>query len=597
MKSRIIAFLASQNREETECNINAQKHLEAISKEFELKLYQEKIGNFQVSLCFEGDIKALVCNSDHQTSFFVGPTVSHYCPSHEANNRREAIRDRFLHVNIKGNTISIVNDYAGTIPVYYSTRDHLSLSNIEPITVLDSNTTTKDLSALNMYGYLRYSHYIWDETLYSHIFTQEPDTQYIYTCGKREIVKKYLRTIVASEKRINYDDSSVAKELFELNQKLIKESFNGNEEIILPLSAGYDSRMIFSAICNVPELKARLKCFTYGPEGSIEVESARDLCESEDVYWENINLPCSFLNRQYLYRIGLIFGSSLHFHGMYQLEFLDLIKSKIDVNNAVLTSGFMTGVPAGQHISKLAINHEETLLTEAMNNFAQSTYFLDDEILKLSPEFQKDFLFEAEKKFRIAFDRFNGNIDQKSVVFDIWTRQRNFISYHPRTLEWGIPCISPHMTPEYANFFLSLSKRHLTDRLAVELMFKNHYPQHSGILSNSNGIKTISDSFGALKFQLYRPLRVLGLKKVVPKRYQGIPINFNIPAIREGKKSGFWPLFDLPNSKVESLHRFFPDTLIAKWYYEAIQGSITSYEKLVFIQAVAYGIYNIRNTD
>ncbi|MEN6292731.1 MAG: hypothetical protein ABFD07_12050 [Methanobacterium sp.] len=596
MNSRIVAFFISQNQENSDEYMNAAKHLATLSNEFGLRIYHEKVHSNNIILCFEGAIENLIQRMDGVITFCVGPALSQKMSGHFAdNNNLSVIRDRFLKISIGAKSIIIVNDYAGTIPVYYSLRDTISLSNIEPVTVLDSHTTANDISVANMYGFLRYSHYIWDETLYNHIFTQEPDTQYIFPYDKKKPVMFKLNTVTASKKRYNFDDYSVAKELFELNQKLVQDSLSQYDEIILPLSAGYDSRMIFSAICKMPDLKLKLKCFTYGPEGSIEVESARSLCESEEIFWENIDLPCHFLDETYLKKIGLIFGSSLHFHGMYQLEFWDCIKSKINSNNFVLTSGFMTGVPAGQHISLLNIQNYEEPLILAMNKFSQSNYFSDDELLGCSDLFPKNAIKNAELKFRQAFNRLDGSLYNKSVMFDIWTRQRNFIAYYPRTLEWEGLCVSPHMTPEYANFFLSLSDRHLKDRLAVELMFKHFYADQGAVLSNSNGVKAIGNPFETIKFLILNHFHGQKIKERIPKRYWNTPIQFNIKAIKYSKKEGLWPIFNLNKDAQRNFHKYFPESLVTKWYHESISGSIESYEKLVFIQSIAYGLSISKN--
>lgn len=104
--------------------------------------------------------------------------------------------------------------------------------------------------------------------------------------------------------------------------------------------------------------------------------------------------------KKYLYKIGLIFGSSLHFHGMYQLEFWEQIRRFVKTDNPILISGFMTGVPVGQHISKLHIYSSKCILTEAMNEFSQSKVFTDTELLDMSKKFDESHIRACRKNIK-----------------------------------------------------------------------------------------------------------------------------------------------------------------------------------------------------
>jgi hypothetical protein len=58
-----------------------------------------------------------------------------------------------------------------------------------------------------------------------------------------------------------------------MNQELVKRSLSNADEITLPLSSEYDFCCV---LANDPELAKRTRCFTYGSEGSIEVEGGVD---------------------------------------------------------------------------------------------------------------------------------------------------------------------------------------------------------------------------------------------------------------------------------------------------------------------------------
>lgn len=595
MKNRIIAFAITTNQSDKNSYNKASQHFQELAQSFDYVNIVLEHGVFHIWLIFEGQIDRLLTETSDKIQFCVGPYIGQYdsCLTNSLTN--DKIRDRFLKVIIYNNEVQITNDYVGSIPVYYSMRRHLTMSNIEPVTVLDSETIHDDISVENLYGFMRYMHFIWDETLYTHIHTQEPDSLFIYEIDSNQPQKKFLGTLKPSKERIELNDVQVANELYELNQELVEQAFKDEEEIILPLSAGYDSRMILAAISQNRKLKERLKCYTYGPEGSIEVESARKLCSIYGVYWKRIDLPCHFLDMDYIHKIFLIFGSSLHLHGMYQLEMWNILSNDLTYRNGIITSGFMTGVPAGQHISLLRIQNKNQKLTQSMNHFSQSQRWNDKELMQTCPKYTNNLIDKVEKKYKEAFNRFNGELYQKSVVFDVWTRQRNFISYHPRTLEWVAPIVSPHMTPLYQNFFLSLSEKHLTDRRAIELMFKYHYPECAKVLSNSNGLKSISSRVDNVAVRLSNVFAFCGLSVLIPNAYKNKPVLFDIPALQNSGKGGLYPMFDLKKEDRALLNDFFDDTLLNEIYNRAINGSIIDYDRLLTIQVLAYGIKLISN--
>jgi len=590
--TRCIAFLLTRNPK-TSAFQRARKHLVGLANWFGHTLVELSHNNNRLLLCHTGLIDDLVLQSADSLNFCVGPIVGQWGSAHtqrKAITDPGAIRDRFLHVEVGAEFVAVTTDYAGTVPCFYSSRGGLSLSNVEPVVVLDSGSTLDDIDVSSMYAFLRYFHLIWDRTLFRHIRLQEPDSRFVWKTEQTEPSRLTLRSVMPSDGRQNLTDRQVASELFDLNQRLVLSSLDFADESLLPLSSGYDSRMILAALSTSKALRDRLKAFTYGPLGSIEVKAARELCKRSGITWQWINLPCRFLSREYLERIGAIFGSSLHFHGMYQLEFGEILKNIRP--SAVLTSGFMTGVPAGQHVSALGIRSDSALLTDAMNSFAQSQYWTDDDLLDISARFDRSMLFEAEEDFRRAFNRMAGTPTHRSIMFDVWTRQRNFIAYHPRTTEWQIPFISPHMCPEYANFFLSLSERHLTDRLAVELMLKYHYPESAKVPTNSNGLHAISGFYSmfAPDSLATRAIRRLSRTVGVPGWFVDVPIEFDSTAIRHSGREGVWPIWSVGNVGRKFLCEFFPESVLEELVASAENGSERDYNRLLPIQSIAYAV-------
>lgn len=581
---RNIAFFISSNKTNNRALCKAEKYFKklVLNNRYDYKKY--KTSKFIIGIIFEETLE--IDFYDDSLSFPVGNLGD--CTLKN---------DRFLKVKVNKDCVEIENDYAGSIPVYFSMRDYLSISNIENFVVDDSATDDKDLSPENIYGFMRYMHFIWDETAYKHIYTMLPDSLYKFDYKNLKFEKKYLKTVKASDDFSNISDLEVANRLNKLNDELVFNSLENYEQIILPLSSGYDSRMILAALSKRDDLKEKLHCFTYGSEGSIEVEAARRLTKKLNIKWNFIDLPLRFLTKKYLFRIHDIFGSSLHMHGMYQLEFFNKIQKVIDIkNHSCLTSGFMTGVPAGQHNSFLGIKNGKNL-SKRMDKFSQSQNWNDEELNCLNFFRDKNYIDRVDERFQMAFDRFDGSVNKKAVMFDVWTRQRNFISYYPRTLEWKIPVVSPHMNIRYANFFMSLSEKHLNDRLAVELMFNDYYPRISSIVSNSNGIKSINSQFENFMFFISRVLTKLKLNFFLPKKYSNKSFDFDIPAVRYSKKESIFPLLEFSKHYNDFIkNNFLSNDSIKEIYKKSYEGCIKSYQKLVVIQSLSLSLMRIKKS-
>jgi len=275
-------------------------------------------------------------------------------------------------------------------------------------------------------------------------------------------------------------------------------------------------------------------------------------------------------------------------HGMYQLEFFDELKKLPSLQDRfTLTSGFMTGVPAGQHNGLLGLHSNDASLSAAMDRFSQSQVWTKAELQALQAFSDPSFEATAEARFQQAFDRFEGELYQKSVMFDVWTRQRNFISYYPRTFTWLCPVASPHMCTDHVNFFMSLSEKHLQDRHAVELMFAAHYPKIARIGSNSNGLKAINSVLESFLLFVSRVMSRFNFGSLLPLRYRNEPSEYDLQAVMNGGKDSVYPLLH-NNVAVQSLAQLMGGgDVFDNLYSGAESGDMRDYAKLITLQAVA----------
>lgn len=114
--------------------------------------------------------------------------------------------------------------------------------------------------------------------------------------------------------------------------------------IILPLSGGYDSKLLLTNIKD----KSKIKAYSYGyskkQEDSFEVVRARRLAAKYQIYWKSVELG-QFLN--YLDEWHELYGPSVHAHGMYQMEFYKKICEDVEGTDNAVLSGIIGDVWAG----------------------------------------------------------------------------------------------------------------------------------------------------------------------------------------------------------------------------------------------------------
>jgi hypothetical protein len=113
-------------------------------------------------------------------------------------------------------------------------------------------------------------------------------------------------------------------------------SLPADQEIVLPLSGGLDSRLLLWCLRE----PSRVRAYTYGiskDQGrSLEVVHAKALAERFGIRWEQI--PLGGFHR-YFEGLDSEFGISTHAHGMYHFEFYSKIREKLRGRH-----GFLSGI-------------------------------------------------------------------------------------------------------------------------------------------------------------------------------------------------------------------------------------------------------------
>jgi hypothetical protein len=219
-------------------------------------------------------------------------------------------------------------DWLGSSPIFYNTKTLKVSRNIND--VIDFSDLELHPEGFN--NYLDFGYSIFEQTPIKNVkFMRYSSLLRIYDDNTLEV--EYLPDPVDSW----FGRVTKESDVLDLIKEKIKQWENSvSGEIVLPLSGGFDSRLLASMITE----KSRLRCFTYGispnQSESFEVVNAKEIAQRLRLNWKQIELGGfhKYINDWYN-----IFGVSTHAHGMYHIEFYKKILENYDG-----AKNFMSGI-------------------------------------------------------------------------------------------------------------------------------------------------------------------------------------------------------------------------------------------------------------
>jgi hypothetical protein len=247
--------------------------------------------------------------------------------------------DRNLLITLDDNLVIIENDWLGSIPVFYNEKN-----------LIVSTLSLKTLTDPEIYheGFINYIQFGYS------VLENTP-----FLCTK---FLRYYSKLIISSKEMNvfykhdpicmegvFDKTTNEGEVFLKIHSYISEiEDRTSDEIIIPSSGGYDSRLLNLCIND----KNRIRAFTYGisddQSKSSEVVFAKRITDILNINWSQIELG---KYNNYIDDWFKIFGFSTHLHGMYHIEFYKkILESHSFRKDATFLSGIIGDAWAGNVI-------------------------------------------------------------------------------------------------------------------------------------------------------------------------------------------------------------------------------------------------------
>ena len=299
--------------------------------------------------------------------------------------------DRNLIISETNKIITIENDWLGSIPVFYNTKD-LIISTIPNLCLKDNLFDEEGLV-----NFLEFGYSVFERTPFKNV-------EFLRYYSTLIIEGSTIKVEFKDDPVLNpelFNKQSTSKEAIDIIQEYITDVEQKVEgDIIIPTSGGYDSRLLNWGVND----KSRIRSFTYGlsknQNESHEVVFARKISKILNIKWKQIELS-NYNN--YINHWHKMFGFSTHLHGMYHLEFYKKITSLKDFSNrSTLLSGIIGDLWAGslkkidilseKDVNKLGYSHSITLdnsfLKRKLKNSIKKKYFKKNKELINNPLIQ-----------------------------------------------------------------------------------------------------------------------------------------------------------------------------------------------------------------
>ncbi len=438
-----------------------------------------------------------------------------------------------LKISADGKRWTLWNDWLGSIPVFHAAIGHGRIaSTLEPVVVASAAYTADDFFSQGLVALLVAGHFVLDWTLYKGMKVIPPDSRMEW--GDGGFRAETLWTVQPSQSRWEAGWDDLVDEMHELSRQAVKQALDNHPKWILPLSSGLDSRLIAGVAA---EVGADAHAYTWGAPHTTDAVNSRKIARALGFPWKRVDLPHDFLVT-YTPRWADLFGSSMHFHGMYQMAFLDRIASEPP---APIISGYVGDVLAGDAVKDLDALHKNRKSYQLESDWY--SHWTVDEV-RAHAKFPLAEALEANaEEYQKQLASLPGAFYQKLQFLELWNRQRFFTSFHSTLSDYWRGAATPFMNRAYVRFCLSIPRMALDDRRLLSGVFRRYY----GRLAVIPGTYARDPIILTGKYLILR--KIAGM--LVPAFHRGplkgfgnVQLRMDIESIQHSGRKALWPLFE-----------------------------------------------------
>lgn len=496
---------------------------------------------------------------------------------HKLADYRPPWNGRYIlfHITADGNHWTMWNDWIGSIPIYhYMAPEKTIASTLEPVVVAEAGINSDDFFMPGILSLLIHGNYISDWTLFKNMKVVRPDTVSIWR--DQEYSSDILKTITPSEANWDKGWNDLREQMYELSKQAVGEVLQTHPVSILPLSGGLDSRLI--AALGI-DTQTELSAFTWGSRNSLDAIYAKSVANTLGIPWQFIGNNTNYL-KKYTNTWVDLFGSAMHFHGMYQMPFLDSLDSK--KASGPILSGFIGECLAGYDVQFQCRLHEKGELVYQANPDAYIHWSVND-VQKLLKFPTNEALETLRLEIKKEIDILDGPWFQRLRFLTLWGRQHYFTYFQSMLSDYWRGVATPFLNRDYAQFCLSLPRAALDGRRLQRDMFSYYLGSAARIPVSYYKKPLIFNG----QFFLKRKLASMLPKSVLfgpLQEFNPSLMSLDGACVQNGGRETLWPLYEVWND----LQSWLDMELLENAVNKARERDVRALKKLQSVQAFAY---------
>jgi len=364
-----------------------------------------------------------------------------------------------LRLGTDGRSMTMWNDWAGSIPVFHATADPgRVVSTLEPVAAAAVPVAAERIDVPSLLSLLINGHTVGDRTLLKGVEIVPADS--VTTWDGSGCCTRRLWTVLPTEDRAEARWDAIVDEMYEQSRKAVAEAVRGAPRWVVPLSSGLDSRLIASI---VSDLGVEARTYAWGSRDTVDVVYSEQIASVLGLSWRHVRLGRDYLPR-YTRQWASLFGTPLHFHGMYQMAFLDAIHGEAP---APILTGFLGDVLTANPLFERAAGPHQ-LYDEWLTHWRPSE-------LRSLLRFPVGEPLEEMAALALSPPATPGTRFKRQVLSEVWSRQRLYTAFQSTLSDYWRGVATPFLSRAYARFCLSLPQPLLEDRRALADVYRRHY--------------------------------------------------------------------------------------------------------------------------
>lgn len=363
------------------------------------------------------------------------------------------LSDRNVLIEFRSNEIIIENDWLGSIPVYYNSKEKI-ISTLSTKCLKDKTFSENGRSNYFEFGYAVFGQTAFEDVKFMEAYSSlKMSAQTFGYETKKDI---YAEQIL--NENSEYQDFNTVVEAHKNYMLQIENQYNFPK--IIPTSGGFDSRLLNLWTAN----KAAVFSYTYGiskrQAESQEVVYAQKLSQLLGTNWQQVQLG-NFM--QYFRESFGIFGFSSGLFTMYHIDFYKKIKANLPAQNMLWYSGIFGDAWSGG-ISPI--------VPDTPNDLCHLGY-------RHGLHMDKRFISAKENPIKNAF--FSKNLPflktEGNLLLNIVRTKAIFISYLATLPEYfGYPVVTP-----FLNYNLVKQQLAIKPELRLNRKWQQQYFKQEGV--------------------------------------------------------------------------------------------------------------------